>query len=76
MQHLFITRSRSSTVVLDLINRTKTAVRELDNLNYRKMKKILMVDNRDSDISQNSTNDYESDANVSNLKFFICYWIH
>lgn len=28
-----------------LISRTKAAVRELDNLNYRKMKKILMVDN-------------------------------
>jgi thousand and one amino acid protein kinase len=27
-----------------LIHRTKAAVRDLDNLNYRKMKKILMVD--------------------------------
>lgn len=31
-------------VILDLIERTKVAVRELDNINYRKMKKILMVD--------------------------------
>lgn len=29
------------TVVMDLITRTKDAVRELDNLQYRKMKKIL-----------------------------------
>lgn len=29
------------TVVMDLIARTKDAVRELDNLQYRKMKKIL-----------------------------------
>lgn len=51
---------------MDLINRTKSAVRELDNLNYRKMKKILMVENRDSDLaSQTSTNDYESDISVS-----------
>lgn len=50
---------------MDLINRTKTAVRDLDNLNYRKMKKILMAENRDSDISQSSANDYESDINVS-----------
>lgn len=32
------------SVILDLIERTKVAVRELDNINYRKMKKILMVD--------------------------------
>lgn len=29
------------TAVMDLIARTKDAVRELDNLQYRKMKKIL-----------------------------------
>ncbi|UYV81299.1 TAOK1 [Cordylochernes scorpioides] len=44
LQHPFITRPRPSRVILDLIHRTKAAVRELDNLNYRKMKKILMVD--------------------------------
>lgn len=47
--HGFITRSRSPTVLLELINRTKSAVRELDNLNYRKMKKILMADSHDVD---------------------------
>uniref|UniRef100_A0A6Q2Y9W9 non-specific serine/threonine protein kinase n=1 Tax=Esox lucius TaxID=8010 RepID=A0A6Q2Y9W9_ESOLU len=40
-QHLFLCRERSHTVVMDLIARTKDAVRELDNLQYRKMKKIL-----------------------------------
>ncbi|KAH9497648.1 Serine/threonine-protein kinase TAO1 [Dermatophagoides farinae] len=65
-EHSFITRPRSHTVIMDLINRTKTAVRELDNLNYRKMKKILMADNRDSDLqSQSSQIDYESDINKS-----------
>lgn len=44
MQHQFITRTRSAQVLIDLIQRTKAAVRELDNLNYRKMKKILMID--------------------------------
>jgi len=44
LNHQFITRSRPATVIIDLIHRTKAAVRELDNLNYRKMKKILMVD--------------------------------
>lgn len=44
LSHVFITRSRSPTIMLELIIRTKTAVRELDNLNYKKMKKILMVE--------------------------------
>jgi len=38
--------------LIDLIQRTKAAVRDLDNLNYRKMKKILMVDS------------YETESNV------------
>lgn len=44
LNHQFVTRSRSPNVLIDLIQRTKAAVRDLDNLNYRKMKKILMVD--------------------------------
>uniref|UniRef100_A0A182JJM4 non-specific serine/threonine protein kinase n=1 Tax=Anopheles atroparvus TaxID=41427 RepID=A0A182JJM4_ANOAO len=44
LKHTFVTRIRSPNVLIDLIARTKAAVRELDNLNYRKMKKILMVD--------------------------------
>lgn len=44
LQHQFVTRTRSPQVLIDLIQRTKAAVRELDNLNYRKMKKILMID--------------------------------
>lgn len=40
-QHHFLCRERPMTVVMDLIARTKDAVRELDNLQYRKMKKIL-----------------------------------
>lgn len=41
LQHAFVQRERSESVLVDLINRTKDAVRELDNLQYRKMKKIL-----------------------------------
>ncbi|XP_059051432.1 serine/threonine-protein kinase Tao [Achroia grisella] len=44
LSHQFISRLRSPHVLVDLIQRTKAAVRDLDNLNYRKMKKILMVD--------------------------------
>lgn len=41
LQHAFVQRERPDSVLIDLINRTKDAVRELDNLQYRKMKKIL-----------------------------------
>ncbi|KPJ20338.1 Serine/threonine-protein kinase TAO1 [Papilio machaon] len=44
LTHPYITRPRSPNVLVDLIQRTKAAVRDLDNLSYRKMKKILMVD--------------------------------
>uniref|UniRef100_A0A8C4ZPV2 non-specific serine/threonine protein kinase n=1 Tax=Gadus morhua TaxID=8049 RepID=A0A8C4ZPV2_GADMO len=41
LKHHFLCRERPVTAVMDLITRTKEAVRELDNLQYRKMKKIL-----------------------------------
>lgn len=47
---------------MDLIQRTKAAVRELDNLNYRKMKKILMVDSQENEMS---TTEPEEDSTVS-----------
>lgn len=49
LSHTFVAGDRSPNVLVDLIIRTKAAVRELDNLNYRKMKKILMVDNCDNE---------------------------
>ncbi|XP_077064468.1 serine/threonine-protein kinase TAO1 [Siphateles boraxobius] len=41
LKHAFVQRERPDSVLMDLILRTKDAVRELDNLQYRKMKKIL-----------------------------------
>uniref|UniRef100_A0A8C9U2A1 Serine/threonine-protein kinase TAO3 n=1 Tax=Scleropages formosus TaxID=113540 RepID=A0A8C9U2A1_SCLFO len=41
LRHEFVRRERPTRVLIDLIQRTKDAVRELDNLQYRKMKKIL-----------------------------------
>lgn len=46
LQHAFVQRERPESVLIDLINRTKDAVRELDNLQYRKMKKILFQEGR------------------------------
>ncbi|XP_014666654.1 PREDICTED: serine/threonine-protein kinase TAO1-like isoform X2 [Priapulus caudatus] len=44
----FLKKLRSIGVLLDLIHRTKAAVRELDNLQYRKIRKILMTDPQDN----------------------------
>uniref|UniRef100_A0A4W5R5S5 Serine/threonine-protein kinase TAO3 n=1 Tax=Hucho hucho TaxID=62062 RepID=A0A4W5R5S5_9TELE len=41
LRHDFVRRERPPRVLTELIQRTKDAVRELDNLQYRKMKKIL-----------------------------------
>uniref|UniRef100_A0A8D0ASQ1 non-specific serine/threonine protein kinase n=1 Tax=Sander lucioperca TaxID=283035 RepID=A0A8D0ASQ1_SANLU len=41
LKHAFVQRERPESVLIDLISRTKDAVRELDNLQYRKMKKLL-----------------------------------
>jgi len=66
-QHQFVARVKATHVLLDLIARTKNAVRDLDNLNYRKMKKILMVDNcddqstiGDDDVSVSDMNDEDN----------------
>ena len=69
-QHTFIVRPRPGRVLLDLIIRTKSAVRELDNINYRKMKKILMIDgtseaNGDSGQGASVPDDGDSAVSVS-----------
>ncbi|XP_078488236.1 uncharacterized protein LOC100185876 isoform X2 [Ciona intestinalis] len=52
LQHPFMTKPRSATVVLELIERTKNVVRDLDNLQYRKMKKILIAETRQRQSNQ------------------------
>ncbi|KAF5296307.1 hypothetical protein FQA39_LY12524 [Lamprigera yunnana] len=49
LTHPFVARPMSSNVLIDLIQRTKAAVRDLDNLNYRKMKKILMAESTETE---------------------------
>ena len=65
VKHKFIRRDRPPDVIMDLINRTKAAVRELDNLNYRKMKKILMVETQEREYSNDQAVDHETESNVS-----------
>lgn len=60
----FINTNKShQSVILDLIERTKAAVRELDNINYRKMKKILMVDALGNNDAQNVGGDRSEESN-------------
>ncbi|KAJ3601084.1 hypothetical protein NHX12_032057 [Muraenolepis orangiensis] len=64
LNHRFLVRERPVTVVMDLISRTKEAVRELDNLQYRKMKKILFQE----DVEQYGTvNSLESSQSVPSM---------
>ncbi|XP_050311474.1 serine/threonine-protein kinase Tao isoform X3 [Anthonomus grandis grandis] len=59
LSHHFVTKHRSANVLIDLIQRTKAAVRDLDNLNYRKMKKILMIDNCETESNIDSLPDVD-----------------
>lgn len=60
LRHDFVRRDRPLRVLIDLIQRTKDAVRELDNLQYRKMKKILFQEKRNG--PQNESQEDEEDG--------------
>ncbi|PVD33088.1 hypothetical protein C0Q70_08537 [Pomacea canaliculata] len=42
LQHPFVRKTRRVSVLMELIIRTRDAVRKLDNLQYRRMKKLIM----------------------------------
>ncbi|XP_013867926.1 serine/threonine-protein kinase TAO1 [Austrofundulus limnaeus] len=65
LRHAFIQRKRPESVLIDLINRTKDAVRELDNLQYRKMKKILFQEAHNGPTTEAQDDDEEPEHNVS-----------
>ncbi|NXC45891.1 TAOK3 kinase, partial [Penelope pileata] len=67
LRHDFVRRDRPPRVLVDLIQRTKDAVRELDNLQYRKMKKILFQETRNGPLteSQEEEEDSEHGSNLS-----------
>lgn len=70
-------------MILDLIQRTKDAVRELDNLQYRRMKKLLMVDVMDgengangrSDITEDDSSQVQYHTGISVKKIFHLKWV-
>ncbi|XP_055388518.1 serine/threonine-protein kinase Tao isoform X3 [Condylostylus longicornis] len=61
LKHTYLTRQRSNNVLIELIARTKAAVRELDNLNYRKMKKILMIDSCETESAIGDASDTQDE---------------
>ncbi|XP_061458516.1 serine/threonine-protein kinase TAO3 isoform X2 [Rhineura floridana] len=52
LRHEFVRCERPPRVLIDLIQRTKDAVRDLDNLQYRKMKKILFQEARNGPLNE------------------------
>ncbi|KAM6933850.1 serine/threonine-protein kinase TAO1 isoform 1-T1 [Xenentodon cancila] len=64
LKHAFVQRARPESVLTDLINRTKDAVRELDNLQYRKMKKILFQEDRNGPTTEVQDEEEEPEHSV------------
>ncbi|KAG7243149.1 hypothetical protein INR49_016524 [Caranx melampygus] len=64
LKHAFVQRERPDSVLIDLINRTKDAVRELDNLQYRKMKKILFQEAHNGPTTEAQEEEEEPEHNV------------
>ncbi|KAF3695446.1 Serine/threonine-protein kinase TAO3 [Channa argus] len=60
--HDFVRRERSPRILIDLIQRTKDAVRELDNLQYRKMKKILYQEKHNGPMGESQEEEEDSEA--------------
>lgn len=67
LQHSFVSQPRPEGIILELIERTKQAVRALDNMNYRKMKKMIMGDpsGEVSEEGENSIAETEDDDDKS-----------
>ncbi|PNJ34351.1 TAOK1 isoform 4 [Pongo abelii] len=64
LKHIFVLRERPETVLIDLIQRTKDAVRELDNLQYRKMKKLLFQEAHNGPAVEAQEEEEEQDHGV------------
>ncbi|KAA0716789.1 Serine/threonine-protein kinase TAO3 [Triplophysa tibetana] len=67
LRHDFVRRERPLAVLIDLIQRTKDAVRELDNLQYRKMKKILYQEKHNSPMGGSQEEEEDGDQAVCKM---------
>ncbi|KAJ8263417.1 hypothetical protein COCON_G00158740 [Conger conger] len=61
LRHEFVRRERPTRVLIELIQRTKDAVRELDNLQYRKMKKILYQEKHNGPMGESQEEEEDSE---------------
>lgn len=61
LRHAFVMRDRPESVLIEMIQRTKDAVRELDNLQYRKMKKLLFQETQNGPSAEPQEDDEEVD---------------
>ncbi|XP_045647558.1 serine/threonine-protein kinase TAO3 [Ursus americanus] len=68
LRHNFVRRDRPLRVLIDLIQRTKDAVRELDNLQYRKMKKILFQETRNGPLNESQEDEEDSEHGTSLIR--------
>uniref|UniRef100_A0A4W4FS03 Serine/threonine-protein kinase TAO3 n=1 Tax=Electrophorus electricus TaxID=8005 RepID=A0A4W4FS03_ELEEL len=64
LRHDFVRRERPLRVLVDLIQRTKDAVRELDNLQYRKMKKILYQEKHNGPMGESQEEEEDAEQEV------------
>ena len=76
LQHPFVRKTRRPDVLVELILRTKAAVRKLDNLQYRRMKKLIMNGSSASDDALLEGSDARSHPLVEGEAFavlFLCF---
>ena len=62
-------RERSPRILLELIQRTKDAVRELDNLQYRKMKKILYQEKHNGPMGESQEEEEVGGPNFKDQRY-------
>ncbi|CAB3987495.1 serine threonine- kinase TAO1-like, partial [Paramuricea clavata] len=71
LPHEFLTQHQQKNVLKELVQRTKSQVRALDNMNYKRVKKIFMNDGTtgvEDSSSFDNDDDASSQAGVSNNK--------
>ena len=65
LSHKFILELSNRKALIDLIRKTKEIVRDLDNLQYRKMKKLIMVESSSSSNNNNNNNNANLVSNTN-----------
>ncbi|KAE9414980.1 hypothetical protein Angca_003701 [Angiostrongylus cantonensis] len=75
LNHGFITRSNHNGVIQELITRTKAIVLELDNFQYKKMRKLMYLDEVDNKEGENAqggaceeVDDLVTDCGISSVE--------